>query len=446
MSSNNEGYNSETLKELFPDVKNASTLAMLKHALANPGSNSNKPSGAAPASTAKSGTARAARKATTEKQKLVARQKAAAQRKKAAAAAENSSSNTNSNTEFKKAIQESLKTAAAAPPSSSSNRFLFNFGSSPASTAKPAAALTPSEYFSGPYTDYDTIEKLNTYIGTVMKDHLGKEEIQIVGRLSKNLPSKCREKDPFKQKVCNWDVIFSSGDKFDCLIHTFLTMVSVNFRRLSQEFKNDIASAFRRRLFLKFPEVKSHSSRVRIEERVPMVEEFLTDDEITVLAKTYHINILVFEKVYEAASMFGYFPDVPTAYVMTNNGGHYESVYVGNSFTISRDTVDQIQESFAQTFTGEQRPICNYPGTERPIEEGDLIEYEGDIYQVIEKQYGEAKKGKRIECNQLKVKSLSTEEESEIPIGGVSPFNNSSGGKRHQTRRKRRSSRRSSRR
>ena len=100
----------------------------------------------------------------------------------------------------------------------------------------------------------------------------------------------------FGDEVVNWDVIFSSGNNFDCLIHSFLTATCNNFRRLVQRDKDEFANFFRRKIFLNLPVVlcyrrNDYDEYERLETRV-MGKEFLEDFELFILAAQFKVQFL----------------------------------------------------------------------------------------------------------------------------------------------------------
>jgi hypothetical protein len=221
-------------------------------------------------------------------------------------------------------------------------------------------------------------------------------------------------------------------------------MVSPNFRRLSGDQKDPIASAFRRTLFLKFPAVERAANSETVKQQIPASGVFLTDSELQILSLTYKINIIVFEQ--EKSEKVGKrrhtmpatitpldnFESTDTFYLLSNRNSHYEAVKTKDSYTVDRDTMNMILAEFPQEFTGEAKPVCKYPGTDRDIEEGDIIIYKETPYMVLQKRYD----GSPPKCKTLKVQNMETDEQSEIPTRAIKPYN-ASGGARRRTRRSR---------
>ncbi len=303
--------------------------------------------------------------------------------------------------------------------------------------------------FSGPVELYTTVEKLNTYIGTFIKDQTKTEsETKVVGTVSDTIPDLCgKELDEFQKDLCSWSRMKSSGSQFDCLIHTFLTMTSPNFRRLPSGQKDTLASAFRRTLFLKFPVINRASDRDEVRKRVPASGVFLTDSELQILSLTYKINFIVFEQAKKekvggrtmsmpaTITPIDNFPDTNTFYLLSNifkPSRHYEAVKAKDSYTVTRDTMEMILAEFPQEFTGDAKPICKYPGTDRDIEEGDIVIYNNKPCMVLQKRYS----GSPPRCQTLKVQMLDTDEEEEIPVKNVKPHNSSGGRRKRLTKRR----------
>jgi hypothetical protein len=105
-----------------------------------------------------------------------------------------------------------------------------------------------------------------------------------------------RKLTSFGDEVANWDVIFSSGNNFDCLIHSFLTATCSNFRRLVQKDKDEFANFFRRGIFLNLPVVLCYKREERdmykeLEDRV-MSKDFLEDVELFLLGAQFKVQFL----------------------------------------------------------------------------------------------------------------------------------------------------------
>jgi len=85
--------------------------------------------------------------------------------------------------------------------------------------------------------------------------------------------------------VEDWDVLQTSGNANDCMIHSILTGCSSTFRKLNNNNKNTIASIFRREELVKIP-------RINID--LLLGANFLTDIELVQIGNYYQFNILVF--------------------------------------------------------------------------------------------------------------------------------------------------------
>ncbi len=287
--------------------------------------------------------------------------------------------------------------------------------------------------FSGPAVLYTTVEKLDAYIGEKMKDYLKTEaETGVEGPVSDTISAFCEgDLNDFKKEVCSWTRMKTSGNQFDCLIHSFLTMVSPNFRRLPSEQKNKVADAFRRTLFLKFPAIETQSDKKGIKKRIPAKYVFLTDSEIQVLTATYKVNLIVFEQENSTITAFDTVKDSNTFYMLSNRALHYEAVKKKDGYTLTRDLMNLLLEQFPQKFTGDVKPICKFPGTDVDIIAGETVVKIGDeAFAVTELLYD----GDPPTCNKLKVKSLETDEEQTVDIGSVAQMT----GGRRKTRRSRR--------
>jgi hypothetical protein len=88
----------------------------------------------------------------------------------------------------------------------------------------------------------------------------------------------------------------ASANNNDCLIHSFLTSTSENFRRLAQRSKDEFANFFRRTVFLTLPVVQCFMQNERglgqeMARRV-MGRRFLEEHELQLLAVQFRVNIL----------------------------------------------------------------------------------------------------------------------------------------------------------
>jgi len=96
----------------------------------------------------------------------------------------------------------------------------------------------------------------------------------------------------------------ASANNYDCLIHSFLTAISKNFRLLKQRSKDEFANFFRRTIFLGLPivacsiQAKSGNTAPEKEEKKNIVNTiqaakgYLQDNIIFLLAAQFHVNIL----------------------------------------------------------------------------------------------------------------------------------------------------------
>jgi ribosomal protein L40E len=157
--------------------------------------------------------------------------------------------------------------------------------------------------------------KFDSNLDQVIIDGLVKEEIElleniktisnvneIISRMYDLEPNESkttrvlRKLDGFGKEVAKWDVIFSSANNYDCLMHSFLTATCSNFRRLVQDDKNEFANFFRRRIFLNLPAVLCYKREERdmyeeLEQRV-MAKEFLEDVELFLLGAQFKVQFL----------------------------------------------------------------------------------------------------------------------------------------------------------
>jgi hypothetical protein len=185
-----------------------------------------------------------------------------------------------------------------------------------------------------PFTD---LVKLNAFIGVRF--------VKTQNDKSKVVPGgfqRFRETDRLER-------IRSSGNKLDCLIHSFLTATCPNFRRLDEGDKDFFADIYRRRIFTNIART-THAYKRQVENekkqginenerrstmyRISSID-FLENIEITILCEYYHIKMLVFEVLVGVPSVVLYGlngqrnTDNDTVYMIYNPGqGHFEAVRI----------------------------------------------------------------------------------------------------------------------
>jgi hypothetical protein len=159
-----------------------------------------------------------------------------------------------------------------------------------------ADSLDDDEYF-------QSIEGLNRWIGDIA------ELIEAPISASDQIPFESDSK-PLKEYAGNLfgpvigegRQMYASGSGMDCAIHSFLTSVSSNFRRIKISARNRIASHFRRAIMPRLSDVQREIARQMSIGGNHIVddleEDFLSDDMGAVLATRFKIGILVIKKTY----------------------------------------------------------------------------------------------------------------------------------------------------
>ena len=132
--------------------------------------------------------------------------------------------------------------------------------------------------------DNITIEKVNEFIGKYY-DLIEERVATKVVRKLKN----------FSEETEEWDVIDSSINNNDCLVHSFLMATCPNFRKCAQKDKDEFANFFRRVVFLRLPAVICYSlvseDYAEMATRV-MGAGFLQDPELLLLAAQFKFRVL----------------------------------------------------------------------------------------------------------------------------------------------------------
>jgi hypothetical protein len=240
--------------------------------------------------------------------------------------------------------------------------------------------------------DCNTVSKLNTLIETLYSGEFGNEETNTF-RTGETLKM-------FKQT--DLYQMFSSSNEFDCLIHSFLTSVVPNFRRLDKIRKNVFAQYFRRSIL---PDIVSQSdappeTRTKALQRIRSSYVYLVDEDVQYLCKGYSVNMLIFED--EKFEMIEQFQeeqqkkkkpkqiqekmprcvtleehaDDQDYHMIYNNGDHFEAVRNKQGYTIAKERATQILALYPCQFHGNQTIQCIF-------QEGDKVLYEGRAHYVV---------------------------------------------------------------
>jgi hypothetical protein len=255
-----------------------------------------------------------------------------------------------------------------------------------------------------------TLESLNAFIrskfSNILKaDILTREPGNVYQFMGyKGLPA-----DNPLQQLKNMHQIKTSGDKSNCLIHTFLTMTCEAFRKLPKDLKDDVASSFRFHLYPRFAEVNAaleperriKSSPPYSEERQPNLfrilteDVFLNDSDVGWLTDIYRINAIIFQspviriqrgrpKVLQPA-IITFVEKNPGDSVYTfsnNNNNHYESVQnrETGAFTISHGEALQINGARVGTLAEDTRVTgCRF-------KEGDQVHWNGSMWHILDRR------------------------------------------------------------
>jgi len=243
--------------------------------------------------------------------------------------------------------------------------------------------------------EMNTIEKLNEQIGGLYE---GGDEDKETKKKGTNLEN-------FDHKELY--MMVSSGNENDCLIHTFLTAVSENFRKLDEDSKIQFAQNFRNPMYLKIAEkVDTEGVDKNAETRITSAE-FLTDVDIVNLSKFYKLNILVFEdeKQGKMGNEIQTMPRCITfhengedadAYMFYGNNSHYESVRNASGYTIPYDEAKAIEKAKPCEFHEEATSGCEF-------DTGDAVEYKkGDPKGVF---YVISRKSEDEKCKEYRITS-----------------------------------------
>jgi hypothetical protein len=185
-----------------------------------------------------------------------------------------------------------------------------------------------------------------------------------------------RKLEGFGEAAADWDIMDSSANNNDCLIHSILTATCSNFRKLKKADKDEFANFFRRTIFLTLPVVlcyQEHEAGHIFQEVVDRIKSssFLEDIELFLLAAQFKFRVLGASK-YEDTNQFQYVNAIgirgtipseccaeddsqwPIICLYTNDA-HFESVRVGGQdYELTEDQVNTAIESLERNTNGKQ--------------------------------------------------------------------------------------------
>ena len=169
---------------------------------------------------------------------------------------------------------------------------------------------------------YDAIESINSWVSNfIQSNNIVQNETDII-----DVIRKLNYTDDVLG-VNNWEVIKTSGNINDCMVHTILTASSPIFRKLNAEDKNIVASAFRRTELTKIPGINIG---------VLKNNEFLRNEDLTLILQYYNISALIFlpkqpgRSIIELMNFAGAPPNRLTILIEYNGIDHYSSVRKDN--------------------------------------------------------------------------------------------------------------------
>ena len=139
----------------------------------------------------------------------------------------------------------------------------------------------------------------------------------------------------------NAKILKTSSNKNDCLIHSILILTSSNFRKLNEEDRNKTARYMRRSVFAAIP---------NINKKLMESENYLTDDEILIIANNYNIGLVVYidnsTNIYsdEKSSFQCYNPTLflPAFAIHYNGINHYSAIMFDTDYIIPFDIINKI--------------------------------------------------------------------------------------------------------
>jgi hypothetical protein len=145
-----------------------------------------------------------------------------------------------------------------------------------------------------PVEDMNTVEELNAWIGKISKnlDYPLNAASNIVFA---HVGSNAGTLGPSFDSISQGQLMHASGNNNDCLIHSFLTCTSENFRRLkTQYYKDTIASVFRRKLLTRYASQGLLHINPAVDNLVG--SNFLSDEVGRELSRKFNVNILWVQK------------------------------------------------------------------------------------------------------------------------------------------------------
>jgi hypothetical protein len=271
-----------------------------------------------------------------------------------------------------------------------------------AAAAVPAAraAAPPAAAARGAVLDdFITLEKLNAFIDSNKYPPFNKPN----NRDEQLVPSGKDKYGPYKNGI-TLECMQTSGNNLDCLIHAFLMSTCPAFRRrirmdgphvTNECGAKQFATAFRKQVAPSIIDAAfdllPNKANVRKENlKAQLLQDAyqpgdLENEHLIIFSAYYRINTLIFAikgRGYPIVvpRIFQYGGDTPT-YILSNLGGHYESVRVfkTNDYTIplvtARSIVNEVEHSSQGEFTIEYSK-----GDPIPIEKTNAHGGQGEYY------------------------------------------------------------------
>ena len=236
----------------------------------------------------------------------------------------------------------------------------------PAPAPAPAQAQVPVPELP------DNLADLNLWINN--------EAINMIKNSQTPVVSTLLEAELPNRKLSGFQRMRSSGNNFDCLIHSFFTSINFNFRTLTENDKNTIATKFRRKVLVSLlnndPEnvyginyqVSANETKKTVISEARNVT-YLSEYHIRYLVNKYMINVYLCQGVWYLITPTGT-DIVPSGdvIIMYNPGlGHFESVRnpKGDQYIFNID--------FISEFVEVNKNICTFKEWNYIIDQEDNI-------------------------------------------------------------------------
>ena len=243
-----------------------------------------------------------------------------------------------------------------------------------------------------------TIQDIDKVLEKEYKDHLN-SDVTVTGDLPADFPISAQR-------------LHASPNENDCLIHSFLTVISPTFRKLAKKTKDTVASQFRTTVYQEIANERLKGTpKTKATQRI-QGGELLDDTDVTNLTEYYNIPLLVLEdkktshvehfdkgkhgskrvlttpmSMKACVQLYNGSTDTSAkVYLIYNKGNyHFEPVRIdAKHYTIDHDVATWLTEQM-----GCAKPSEITSPTDCKHQFGDKVLYKGHTYRILSRTFQE---------------------------------------------------------